>query len=536
MSKNVRKNDVKVKSEKMRRRVMSGVLAMTLMMGVQEVSAAPARQTVQSGVGGLLAMTEETVLDVQKEQTKENVSTLRSIVPELQQYAWDSYSSDYYYSRLSSAEQKLYERLDAACGELLSSNTVDAASYEVQSNGAKYTRRGTKMVSTQGLEKDAIKRVQSLFIYSNPQYYFLNTVLLTSADGTCALGIYDSFAEGESRETATAEVTGKLEEIQAQIVDDGVVYETEQKIHDVLCERLSYLSGDVLSDVSDPLYTQTIYGALTSGDTVCAGYTKLYVMLCNYYGIDCVAVTSENHAWNQVRYNDAWYIVDVTWDDTARSDAFFHITQQQMLASDQQASHVALPYYQNLLPVAENRFDESLKNMQGLEQPQVQMEQTTKGVRLTFETDEGEVYYTLDGTVPSEENRYTEPVELKKAGTYVVTAVSAADGSISSAYEIFPVRIAGGKITFSSAKNVSGKKIVVSYKSSKACTGYEFSFASKKDFSDQKTKLVKKKTIQISGLKKGKTYYVRVRGYRIDVYGNHYYTPYSKTKKITVKK
>ncbi|MBO5246696.1 MAG: chitobiase/beta-hexosaminidase C-terminal domain-containing protein, partial [Eubacterium sp.] len=194
------------------------------------------------------------------------------------------------------------------------------------------------------------------------------------------------------------------------------------------------------------------------------------------------------------------------------------------------------PYYQNLLPVAENRFDESLKNMQGLEQPQVQMEQTTKGVRLTFETDEGEVYYTLDGTIPSEENRYTEPVELKKAGTYVVTAVSAADGSISSAYEIFPVRIAGGKITFSSAKNVSGKKIVVSYKSSKACTGYEFSFASKKDFSDQKTKLVKKKTIQISGLKKGKTYYVRVRGYRIDVYGNHYYTPYSKTKKITVKK
>ena len=35
---------------------------------------------------------------------------------------------------------------------------------------------------------------------------------------------------------------------------------------------------------------------------------------------------------------------------------------------------------------------------------------------------------------------------------------------------------------------------------------------------------------------KGKTYYVRVRGYKVDAYGNYYYTPYSKVKKITVKK
>ena len=47
---------------------------------------------------------------------------------------------------------------------------------------------------------------------------------------------------------------------------------------------------------------------------------------------------------------------------------------------------------------------------------------------------------------------------------------------------------------------------------------------------------VKSKAVTISGLKKEKTYYIRVRGYKTDDYGKYYYTPYSKTKKVTVTK
>lgn len=478
----------------------------------------------------------EVVVEVDSDKAAEQTAQLCSIRPELQQYEWDGYSSDYYYSKLSAKEQLLYERLDAVCGELLSSAKQAAETYKVKSDGKTLTRRGTKMVSTLGLTAEQVKKVQTLFVYANPQYYFLNTILFRTGDDQCALGMYDAFAAGSARAAATQEVYERLEELTDAVDADGTVYEKDAQIHDIICEEMDYLKGDVLTDKTDPYYTQTIYGALVNGETVCAGYTKLYEMLCNYFGIDCVAVTSDKHAWNVVRYGENWYVVDVTWNDTKDRSKFYHITEREMLAFDQEQSHVAYSFYEGLLPEADTPFADSLKVMEGLEQPEVTLTDTAKGVTITFEAAEGDVYYTLDGTVPDASDRYRAPIELVDSGVYMVTAVTAADGKVASAYEIFPVRIAGGSVSVASAKNVSGKKIQVKLTAKKNYAGYEISYASKKDFSNQKSAVLKGKSATISGLKKGKTYYVRVRGYRTDAYGNAYYTAYSKAKKIVVKK
>lgn len=45
------------------------------------------------------------------------------------------------------------------------------------------------------------------------------------------------------------------------------------------------------------------------------GYAKLTKVLCDHYGIQCIAVISNSHMWNGVKINGAWYIVDVTWND-----------------------------------------------------------------------------------------------------------------------------------------------------------------------------------------------------------------------------
>lgn len=530
---------MKKKQRNKRIRFAAGVLAVMLTVaapfeGMSGEAFGAQLETDQTlPTGGLMEFVTETI-DSECPDAASGTNALRSIRPELCQYDWDCYSNDYYYSKLSTKEQQLYERLDAACGELLTSSGVNATTYEVNGN----KRAGIKMVSYLGLSSEQVKKVQTLFIYANPQYYFLNTILLqNTTDSTCALGLYDSFANGSSRALATQEVLAKLEALQARVSDNGVVYETEAQIHDLLCNELTYMSGDdVLSDYSDPLYTQSAYGALMRGETVCAGYTKLYTMLCNYFGIDCIAVTSTDHAWNEVRYGDHWYIVDVTWDDTRDRSKFFHITDQRMKATDQNSAHVPYSYYQDIRPVADTEFSESLKSMQGLAQPQVEVKDTAPGVTITMASDVGDVYYTLDGTIPGVSDRYTEPIALTSGGTYIVTAMTAGEGAISSAYEIFSVRIAGGSASVSSATNVSGKKIKVTLKASKSYTGYEISYASKKDFSNQKTKLIKSKSATISGLKKGTTYYIRVRGYKLDAYGNYYYTPYSKVVKVTVTK
>lgn len=527
--------------------LLAGVLFFTGPLTEPVTTAFAAEKTTAPlPTGGIIPFTTEKAV---ASEEAGGSSTLFSIRPELRQYDWDCYSNDYYFSKLTAKEQLLYERLDAACGELLTSSSANAMEYEVtveQSDGSKTTvrRRGTKEVSTLGLTADQVAKVQTLFVYANPQYYFLNTIRLITYSSTCALGIYDSFASGSRRASATEKVRARMEALQAQIIDNGCVYETEAQIHELLCNELTYMYGEnVLSDSTDPYYTQTIYGALTTGATVCAGYTKLYAMLCNYFGIDCISVThhesgsqDNNHSWNQVRYGDHWYIVDVTWDDSRDRARYFHLSDQQMTQKDQNRMHVPNDIYDGIRPSADAQFSGGLMLMQGLEQPEVEIRDTAPGVTITMTAEQGDIYYTLDGTTPGADDLYTEPVELTDSGTYVVTAVAALGGTLPSAYEIFTVRIAGGSVSISSAANVTGKKIKLKYKSAKSYTGYEISYASKRDFSNQKTSKVKSKAVTISGLKKGKTYYIRVRGYKTDAYGNYYYTPYSKTKKVTVTK
>ncbi len=467
-------------------------------------------------------------------QANGTANTLRSVREQLWQYDWDCYSNDYYYSKLTQKERLLYERMDAVCGQLLGSDSLAAATYEVNRNGKKAEGRGTKMISTQGLSSDQVKTVYELFIYANPQYYFLSNTRYVKT-GEVALGIYDAFASGSARARATKQVFAKVAAMQRQINAAGTVYDTELQIHELICDEVDYQTADyAVADTADPYYTQTIYGALTTGKTVCAGYTKLYELLCNYFGIDCIAVTSDDHAWNLVRYGTHWYIVDTTWDDSYDRNAYFHISEHQMRRTDQADSHVAKALYAGLMPTADAAFPESLKSFYGLEQPQVQITDTADGLTITMDSAAGSVYYTLDGTEPGVEDVYVDPIELRDAGDYIVTAVTMKDGSLPSAYEIFPVRIADGSVSVRSVKNLQGKQLRVLFRADGSYDGYEISYASKRDFSNQKSAKIGTAAARIKKLVIGKTYYVRVRGYRTDAYGNYYYTPYSKAKKMKV--
>lgn len=467
-------------------------------------------------------------------QANGTANTLRSVREQLWQYDWDCYSNDYYYSKLTQQERLLYERMDAVCGQLLGSDSLAAATYEVNRNGKKAEGRGTKMISTQGLSSDQVKTVYELFIYANPQYYFLSNTRYVKT-GEVALGIYDAFASGSARARATKQVFAKVAAMQRQINAAGTVYDTELQIHELICDEVDYQTADyAVADTADPYYTQTIYGALTTGKTVCAGYTKLYELLCNYFGIDCIAVTSDDHAWNLVRYGTHWYIVDTTWDDSYDRNAYFHISEHQMRRTDQADSHVAKSLYAGLMPTADAAFSESLKSFYGLEQPLVQITDTADGLTITMDSAAGSVYYTLDGTEPGVEDVYVKPIELRDAGDYIVTAVTMKDGSLPSAYEIFPVRIADGSVSVQSVKNLQGKQLRVLFRADGSYDGYEISYASKRDFSNQKSAKIGTAAARIKKLVIGKTYYVRVRGYRTDAYGNYYYTPYSKAKKMKV--
>ncbi|MDE5779599.1 MAG: leucine-rich repeat protein [Lachnospiraceae bacterium] len=96
-----------------------------------------------------------------------------------------------------------------------------------------------------------------------------------------------------------------------------------------------------------------------------------------------------------------------------------------------------------------------------------------------------------------------------------------------------------------SVKNQKGRKITVTYNKINNAKGYEIQYSTNGNFKSAKKKSVSKTKVVINKLKKNKTYYVRVRPYKmVKLYSLSnrknqtikYYGAWSKTKKVKIKK
>ena len=97
------------------------------------------------------------------------------------------------------------------------------------------------------------------------------------------------------------------------------------------------------------------------------------------------------------------------------------------------------------------------------------------------------------------------------------------------------VKVAKAKIK--TAKNSSSKKIKLTLKKISGVNGYEIKYSTDKKFKKSVKKVTSKKTTKtITKLKKGKTYYIKVRAYKLDSKGKKVYGKYSAVKKVAVTK
>ena len=94
---------------------------------------------------------------------------------------------------------------------------------------------------------------------------------------------------------------------------------------------------------------------------------------------------------------------------------------------------------------------------------------------------------------------------------------------------------APSKVKLTSAKNGKGKKLTVKWKKVTGAKGYQLQYAMNKKFKKKKSVQTKKTKYTIKKLKKKKTYYMRVRAYKMNgkkkVYGR-----WSTVKKVKIKK
>ena len=93
----------------------------------------------------------------------------------------------------------------------------------------------------------------------------------------------------------------------------------EVKIFNYIAENVQY-DNDLVAAIDTDSVTRPIsqnaYGAAVENSTVCSGFAKLFSLLMNYSGVECLTAHGKledvPHQWNIIALNGSYYHVDVT--------------------------------------------------------------------------------------------------------------------------------------------------------------------------------------------------------------------------------
>lgn len=126
---------------------------------------------------------------------------------------------------------------------------------------------------------------------------------------------------------------------------------------------------------------------------------------------------------------------------------------------------------------------------------------------------------------------------IKSFGKTVITVTAAANGNYLKTTKKFTIRVVPNKVTLSKVTSTAKKTITSKWKKEKNASGYQMYISTKKNFKKETYERTYKKSntsAKLTGLKKGRTYYVKIRAYKT-VKGKKYYGPWSTVKKVKIK-
>lgn len=110
---------------------------------------------------------------------------------------------------------------------------------------------------------------------------------------------------------------GQAKEILRNIVtDDMSDIQKLRAIYDYISENGTYDNSSLKTVKADTRYTFCIdylEGFFEEGRSVCAGFSRVFVVLCRIEGIEAVRVYDDGHAWDDVKLDGKWYTFCTTW-------------------------------------------------------------------------------------------------------------------------------------------------------------------------------------------------------------------------------
>ena len=267
-----------------------------------------------------------------------------------------TYRCGYMYDMLEVPEEKqLYDDLEVECEKI--HNSYD---YYARTDRVYYSKR---------LSRERAVEVMIIFVNDNPQYFWLSTTYTAYSGNmradSISIELLDYFSDGDIRQATKA----KIESIQEKYIKGAEEYQTDYEralyLHNMLLKNVEYKIGD---------WDQTVASVFLQGETVCAGYSKAYALLCNALGIDTIVVVSKDHAWNMINLYGYWFNVDVTND--YNSSIYLFVSDKRVAEIDKllgvSGRHTpetkSYPYYYDDFPECEYSYAEIASKIPGVSQ------------------------------------------------------------------------------------------------------------------------------------------------------------------------
>lgn len=185
-------------------------------------------------------------------------------------------------------------------------------------------------------------------VMQNPQISQLLYPALIMGEKSIRYFAYKSTDELESRKLALEnKVIELLGEVDLTKMTD---YDKSLLVHDLVIKNVEYdyVVYEILKENiawteeewDQMQETSNSYGALVLGKAICGGYAQAYSLLAKaaglevYYVEGLVDYNGEEfmHAWNRVKIEDQWLVVDTTWDDTEAPTNYMWFNQPTAVA------------------------------------------------------------------------------------------------------------------------------------------------------------------------------------------------------------
>lgn len=412
--------------------------------------------------------------------------------------SWDIYSSNYIYNQLNAREKKFWNGLDKVCRMYLTGNRDVTHKFSTSDiYGNIYVDYGMEPgipYGSLGLSVNRALELRAMFVYSNPQYYFMDSAAIYGS-GVLYPVIYNNFVKSSARKSRTAKMKKAIDKMEKKIAKGKTDLEKAKIAHDLIIKNVRY-DHYVNTTLQRTPYHQSAYSAFCEGYTVCAGYTKAFELLMNGAGVDAIGVAGSGHAWNMVCLNDSWYLVDCTWDDMDGAygqELKYRYFGRSTAAMNRLApnSHKLESYYKKYVPkctrdsgATDTDIGSFKKPSSTVSKPKITTKKVSGGIKVTLKstTSGAKIYYTLDGKNPSSSftRSYVYRKPFKVSSNVTVKAIAVHDKKWDS--KVSSAKVYGKiyKVKFNTmgGSQVSFKKVYAHTKLKKPAnprrSGYRF--------------------------------------------------------------